>query len=276
MGRGRKVRDRWVRDKCPQCAAAHCFDFHAVIHLRGKRSDVVREQHGVHGLSGEHASTLGLRAFDALHAEGGNEEEVNYQRSPPDDPQREPRGPPNRSSGDAVHDKLRELGIGPNGEVYLRYDPLCAYVTDATSSDLTISGPSRYFSDFLALALEARRAGRDRKKYTGPLGYLFKYLRGCTSPLVAFAGGQRLYKAEVFTSGAYAHDILTALTSGTSALLLMPKGLEPLTMKAWSSNLSRLLPQKLVEAIGVDSKDVPCPRPCMVQGPRRPSVAESN
>ena len=56
-----------------------------------------------------------------------------------------------------VAKKRLEDFVGENGREYLTFDPICCFVTDTQSSDLTISGPSRYFADFIALAIGARK-----------------------------------------------------------------------------------------------------------------------
>ena len=100
---------------------------------------------------------------------------------------------------DVSPDRLDELGVGPSSKACLRFDPLAILVSDTTASDLTIAVPSRFFADFIALALGARRNTGflgSKSPVRGPLNMLFRFYRGLTRPLVALPGAGRVYRME--------------------------------------------------------------------------------
>ena len=100
-----------------------------------------------------------------------------------------------------------ELGIGPFGVEYLTFDPIALLVTDTKSSDLTITNPCRYIADFIALALGVPAQGVRH----GALSALFRHKRDI-SRLVALPGSKR-HRMSALASGAFGHDLATALTS---------------------------------------------------------------
>ena len=94
------------------------------------------------------------------------------------------------------------------------------------------------FSGFIGLAIGAREAERT----LGTVNVLTRHFRMVTYPVLALPGACQLRRSEILASGVLGRDLATAMVSSTAAILTMPN---PITLKPWTDNLSKVLPQKL-------------------------------
>ena len=68
--------------------------------------------------------------------------------------------------------------------------------------------------------------------------------QGSTAPLVVLPGAKKIHRMAALTSRGFGHDLLTAQTSAVAALVSIPSG-ESLSMRDWTAQLDKLLPQKI-------------------------------